>query len=86
MINRLALVIHWISFLLFVVGISFLLLFVGVSIVERGPILENLISFLLDEPESAILVFPLIFLAAFAWAIKYVLAGSKAIFPWNKDK
>jgi hypothetical protein len=70
MLNRFALVIHWLG--LFLGGWAFAL---GVSIAYEGnddwaPLGWGFMGFCI--------------LLAVGWVIRFILTGSKLIFPWNK--
>ncbi len=75
MINRLALVLHWLGFLLGAVVFGALSLDFIVSALPGGSRTINNLGLVVP-------IVPLIL----GWVLRFILTGSKVVFPWSKQK
>ena len=80
MINRLGLVVHWAGFVCLAVVITFLAL-------EEGTPLELFKEFgrVMFFYRSMDMTTIGIWVGILSWPFKYILTGSKTLFPWNKE-
>jgi hypothetical protein len=78
MLIRFALVVHWAGFL---VTISVVGLFT-LGVINEARTLSGQLAFMFDDPWRA----GMLFSAPVAWLLRFILTGSKVLFPWSKSK
>jgi hypothetical protein len=80
MLGRFALVIHWLFFLIGLAAGLSLLGAAGYEVIDRGINTDDFLASLIGSP------FVFIGFTATGWTIRFILTGSKVIFPWSTPK